>query len=370
MKNRTVISIIAVLSMLFSFPVYAEPQEISAQCAVLICADTGEILYQKNSDEHMLIASTTKIMTSIVVIENCELDEKVRIDTEWCNIEGSSMYLEAGKEYTVLELLTGMMITSGNDAATALANYVSGSEAAFAELMNKKAQQLEMYDTSFENPHGLDGDKQYSSAKDMAVLASYCMENEVFRGIVSKKTAEIGDITFVNHNKLLWNCEGCIGVKTGYTIAAGRTLVSCCERSGMRLVCVTLNAPDDWNDHMKLYDWAYSEYKLSAFRKDSFSFQVPSVSGISRYASITVENDLAFLTDSSAEVTIETEVPRFLFAGGFAGEKVGIIRVYLNGELAAEENLVYTVDNTTDMSNKASIIERIFGSKPYYIAGK
>lgn len=368
MKKRVLV-IFAAISMLLSTPAIAEPAEISAQSAALLCADTGEFLYEKNADSHMLIASTTKIMTAIVVIECCDLDEEVLIDTEWCNIEGSSMYLEAGKTYTVLELLTGMMITSGNDAATALACYVSGSETEFAQLMNSKAQELGLHNTSFENPHGLDGEMQYSSARDMAVLAAYCMEDEVFSEIVSKKTADIGEITFVNHNKLLWNCEGCIGVKTGYTIAAGRTLVSCCERNGMRLICVTLSAPDDWNDHMKLYDWAYSAYKLASFRKEAFDVQIPAVSGINDFATVSVENDIIFLTDSNTAVSVELELPRFLFAGGLQGEKIGIIRVYSNGELAAEENLVYTVDDTIDMANKTSIAERIFGSKPYYISG-
>ncbi|MDO4815420.1 MAG: D-alanyl-D-alanine carboxypeptidase family protein [Bacillota bacterium] len=369
MKKR-VMAFFAAISILLSTSVYAEQMELSAQCAALLCADTGEFIYEKNADSHMLIASTTKIMTAIVVIESCDLDEEVLIDTEWCNIEGSSMYLEAGKTYTVLELLTGMMITSGNDAATALACYISGSTADFAQLMNSKAQELGLKNTSFENPHGLDGEKQYSSARDMALLTAYCMENEVFRDIVARKTADIGELTFVNHNKLLWNCEGCIGVKTGYTIAAGRTLVSCCERNGMRLICVTLNAPDDWNDHMKLYDWAFSAYKLAAFRKESFKIQIPTVSGINKFAVVSIENDTVFLTGSSTEVSIELELPRFLFAGGLQGEKIGVIRVYLNGELASEENLVYTVDDTIDMANKASIAERMFGSKPYYISGK
>lgn len=356
--------------MIYTIPANAEGIELSAESAALMCADTGEFLFEKNADSRMLIASTTKIMTAIVVIENCNLDDEVRIDNEWCNIEGSSMYLEAGRSYSVLELLTGMLITSGNDAATALACYVSGDENSFAVLMNEKAQELGLQNTSFENPHGLDGEKHYSSACDMAVLAAYCMENDVFRSIVSRKTAQIGELTFVNHNKLLWNCEGCIGVKTGYTIAAGRTLVSCCERNGMRLICVTLNAPEDWDDHMKLYDWAYSEYKLAAFRKDEFSVNIPTVSGVNEYASVSVENDIVFMTDSSTEISVEMENPRFLFAGALEGEKVGVLRVYLNGELAAEENLVYTIDNAIAADNKASLFEKLFGSKPYYISGK
>ena len=362
------VSIIIILSM--QVCALAET-EVSAHSAVLMCADTGEILYEKNPDEHMLIASTTKMMTAIIAIENCAMDEAVKIDTEWCCIEGSSMYLEAGKEYTVKELLSGMMLTSGNDAAMALACYISGSAAEFAVLMNEKAGELGMTESSFENPHGLDGEKQYSTARDMAVLAKYCMENDMFKEIVSMKSVTIGELTFINHNKLLWNCRGCIGVKTGYTIAAGRTLVSCCERSGMRLICVTLNAPEDWDDHMALYDWGFSAYSLTNLKSGSFSAEIPTVSGINSCARVSVENDILLLTKNTSKVNVTAELPRFLFAGGFAGEKAGKICVYVDGELAAEENLVYTMDNPVDDDSKLSLFERLLNKeqKPYYIEG-
>lgn len=362
----------AILSVAFPAHSYADVPELSAHSAILICADTGDVLYENNADEQMLIASTTKIMTAIVALENCDLTEKVTVDTEWCCIEGSSMYLEAGKSYTVKELLTGMLVTSGNDAATAISCHVAGSESEFAKLMNEKAAELGMTNSSFENPHGLDAEKQYSTARDMATLARYCMENPVFRELVSTKSATIGELTFINHNKLLWNCDGCIGIKTGYTIAAGRTLVSCCERGGMRLICVTLNAPDDWNDHTALYDWGFSNYSLTVIDNSSFSMLIPTVSGVNDYAALTVENRLVFLNKPDNTVSVETEAPRFLFAGGLEGEKVGKIRIYVNGELAAEENLVYTVSNDIDVNHKLSLGERIFGrnSKPFYISGK
>ena len=369
MKKITTIIMLLTMAAFMSMPSYADMQ-LSAQSAILMCADTGDVLYEKNADEHMLIASTTKIMTAIVVIENCNMDDEVLINTEWCCIEGSSMYLEAGKSYTVKELLTGMMLTSGNDAAMALACYVSGSAEEFAHLMNEKAEELGMTESSFENPHGLDGEKQYSTARDMAVLAQYCMNNSIFREICGTKTATIGELTFVNHNKLLWNCEGCKGIKTGYTMAAGRTLVSFCERNGMGLVCVTLNAPEDWDDHMKLYEWGFSQYSLTSFRAEDFHMLIPAVSGISDYAYVSVENDIVFLTDASKSITVETEAPRFVFAGGFRGEKAGILKIYIDGELAVEEDLVYTVNNEINGENRLSLMERLLNNqKPYYIAG-
>ena len=358
--------LIIALTILLTVPVFAEPPEISAQCAILICADTGDVLYEKDADSRMLIASTTKIMTAIVAIESCSMDETIEIEAEWCAVEGSSMYLQPGESYTVREILTGLMLNSGNDAATALAFHIGGSIEGFAGLMNRKAAELGMTNSSFENPHGLDGEKQYSSARDMAALAAYCMENDSFRELASMKSATVRELTYVNHNKLLWNCEGCIGIKTGYTMAAGRTLVSCCERNGLRLICVTLNAPDDWNDHMTLYDRGFEKFSETKLSRDSFKALIPTVAGIDDYAAVTVENDICLLTSTDSEVEIETELPHFVFAGALEGEKAGMIRIFIDGELAAEQKLVYTVNDRVNNDDRLSLPERMFG-RPYYI---
>lgn len=359
-----------------SLPALAEETDVSAHSAILVCADTGDVLFEKNSAEKMNIASITKIMTAILVIENCaDLDAKVKIKDEYCNIEGSSMYLEAGKSYTVSELLLGMMLASGNDAATALACFISGSTEKFARLMNEKAANLGMNNSSFKNPHGLDEDGHYSTAQDMALLMSYCMKNKDFREISSCKSKTIGDLTFVNHNKLLWNCDGCIGGKTGFTETAGRTLVSCAKRGDMTLVCVTLGAPDDWNDHMKLYDFGFENFKETTFLHDDFSFDIPIISGEKDETSIAPENDICIFTEADAIVKARFELPRMVFAGGLEGEKAGVIKVFVNGKLAEEENLVYTDDVNQDLSQKLSLMERIGHLinrliKPYYISGR
>ena len=256
-KTISLIICMAVLASVLTINAFAAPNDISAKAAILYCADTDDTLYAKNADERRLIASVTKIMTAIVVIENCNLDEVVKLKPEWCAVEGSSMYLDYKKTYTVRELLTGMMLVSGNDAATALACHLSGDERSFSAKMNEKAKQLDLENSSFRNPHGLDDDEHYSTARDLAKLAAYCMENEDFKQIASSYCAKIKDQTYYNHNRLLVEYDGCIGIKTGYTIAAGRTLVSCAERNGMRLICVTLSAPDDWNDHKKLLDYGF-----------------------------------------------------------------------------------------------------------------
>ena len=233
----------------------AEAEDVSAVSAVLMDAGTGEVLYEKSPHAKMLIASTTKIMTALVALECASVCDTVEV-LPGHMAEGSSMYLKPGESVTVEELLYGLLLCSGNDAALALADACGGLDV-FVDAMNAKARELGMEDTSFENPNGLDGEKQYSTAYDMALLACRAMEDPALRRICSTKTATVGERTMENHNKLLSRLEGCIGLKTGYTKAAGRTLVSCCERDGRRLVAVTLCDGDDWNDHERLYEMGF-----------------------------------------------------------------------------------------------------------------
>lgn len=344
---RKAASVLLVVSMLFALPSFAEAQrdDISSQSTILICADTDDVIYEDNADEPMLIASLTKIMTAILVIENCDFDELVIIKPDWCCIEGSSMYLKAGKMYTVKDLLYGMMLCSGNDAATALACHCCGSVEEFAKLMNEKAKDLGMKDSSFKNPHGLNDDEHYSTARDMARLSAYCMENEAFRTIVGTKSHTVEELTYVNHNKLLWNYEGCIGVKTGYTMAAGRTLVSCAEKNGMRLICVTLGAPDDWNDHKKLYDEAFSEYSLTVYDNTHFYAEIPTALSAYPAARAVPAERVAVLTRERDIVDISLILPRLVFAPTLDGEYAGELIVSVNGEVKATTDMVYDFES-------------------------
>lgn len=344
---RKAASVLLAFSMLFALPssAGAHRDDISSQSTILICADTGDVIYEDNADEPMLIASLTKIMTAILVIENCDFDELVIIKPDWCYIEGSSMYLKAGKMYTVKDLLYGMMLCSGNDAATALACHLSGSVEEFAKLMNEKAKELGMSNSSFKNPHGLNDDEHYSTASDMAKLSAYCMENETFRTIVGTKSHTVGELTYVNHNKLLWNYEGCIGIKTGYTIAAGRTLVSCAEKDGMRLICVTLGAPDDWNDHIKLYDEAFSEYSLTVCDDTHFYAEIPTVLSAYPAARAVPTGRVAVLTSEGDTVDISLMLPRLVFAPTLDGEYAGELIVRVNGEVKATTDMVYDFES-------------------------
>lgn len=257
---QRVVCLVAVLCLVSALlPIRAEGASnvsLSAHGAILMDADTGEVLYEKNADEQMRIASTTKILTALVALEEASPCEVITV-TQDHMVEGSSMYLKVGEQRTVQELLYGLMLSSGNDAALALTE-CCGGEALFVEKMNALAQRIGMVDSSFKNPNGLDEEGHYSTARDMARLAAYAADDPAFVRLCSTKSAAIEGRSMSNHNKLLSRIDGCIGMKTGYTKAAGRTLVSCVERDGRRLVAVTLKAPDDWSDHEKLYELGFA----------------------------------------------------------------------------------------------------------------
>lgn len=241
----------------------AEEPEISAKAAVLISADTGEIIYERNSSQKLPMASTTKIMTTLLCLESGNLYEEFVVDSNAIKVEGSSMGLQEGDIVTKYALCCGMLLPSGNDAANAAAVRIAGSIEAFAEMMNDKAREMGLSRTFFVTPSGLEGEGHGSSAYDMAILAREALKNETFREICSKPSIqlEFGNPPYKrwlkNTNKLLTRCDGVYGVKTGFTDEAGRCLVSACQRDGMELICVTLNDRNDWEDHSRLYDYGF-----------------------------------------------------------------------------------------------------------------
>jgi D-alanyl-D-alanine carboxypeptidase len=321
------------------FPQEEGAPELSADCAVLLGPE-GQILFEKDAHRRCPIASTTKLMTALVTLEHAALSDTVEIPAACCGVEGSSMYLQAGESYTVEELLTGLLLASGNDAAEALALYCAGSEERFAVWMNEKAEELGMADTHFANPHGLDAEGHYSSAADLGLLMAACMERQELRTILSRGEALIQGKCYVNHNKLLWRCPGCLGGKTGYTRAAGRCLVSCCERDGARLYCVTLSAPDDWNDHMALYDWGYSRY-VCANVTGALRYSLPLLGAGEGQIRLTAD-PLPLFLPKSAELQLQTELPPFVLPPVRAGETAGRVRVFWNGEELGSAALRFT----------------------------
>ena len=239
---------------------------LSAKSAVLYDPSSKKFLYTKNESISLPMASTTKIMTALVAIENSQLDTEVSISDNAIGTEGSSLYLKHGEVMTMSDLLMGLMLRSANDAASAIAYEISGSIEAFAEKMNEKALQIGAVNTHFTNPHGLDDKSHYTTAKDLALIAAEALNNNKFLEIVSTEKCIIknqdGEARLlINHNKLLNLYDGAIGIKTGFTKKSGRCLVGAAERNGIRLISVTINAPDDWNDHKKLFDFGFSTLK-------------------------------------------------------------------------------------------------------------
>ena len=232
---------------------------LSAAAAVTMDADTGETLFAENADSRLPMASTTKIMTALVALGEGDLDRMYTVKKQYAAVEGSSMYLEEGERLTLRDTLYGLLLSSGNDAAAAVAGECGG-ERAFVDKMNAKARELGLTDTRFENPSGLPSDGHYTTARELAKITAAALRDPVFRDIVSTKTCTAAGRTLVNHNRLLSLYEDAIGVKTGFTRAAGRCLVSAAERNGRTVIAVTLNDPDDWNDHIALFDDAVSRY--------------------------------------------------------------------------------------------------------------
>ncbi|MDO7268365.1 MULTISPECIES: D-alanyl-D-alanine carboxypeptidase family protein [Shouchella] len=240
---------------------------VSGQAAILMEQSSGRVLYSKNEHQPLKIASITKIMTAILAIESGKLDETVTVSKRAEGTEGSSLYLVAGEKLTLRDLVYGLMLRSGNDAAIAIAEHVGGSVEGFVFLMNEKAEEIGMSNTLFRNPHGLDTDEDHlSSAYDMALLTQYAMGNEEYREISSTKDYRSkGDKVRVFHNKnrlLTEKYSYSTGGKTGYTKLAKRTLVSTASKDGLDLIAVTLNAPDDWDDHMHMFNWGFEHYSL------------------------------------------------------------------------------------------------------------
>ncbi len=372
---RKFTGILLSLALIFAVKIPARAElAVSAKAAILMHADSGRVLYEKNADEHMLIASTTKIMTAIVVLEHCDLDDLVEVDSRSAGIEGSSMYLKAGESYTVEDLLYGLLLVSGNDAASALALHVADSMEEFAELMNAKAAELGMTESSFKNAHGLDEEGHYSTARDMAKLAAYCMGNEDFARIAGTVSHTVGEQTLVNHNRLLREYDGCLGLKTGYTMAAGRTLVTCAERDGARYVCVTLNDPDDWDDHKALYDWAFANYSFAEVIPAGLSYEVPLISGAEMTAPAETEGAAYALIQNGESYDMELELPAFAFAPISEGERAGRAVACSDGQEIASVRIVYSEDVEVDRELKLTPGERFLRfwvltglSAPFYL---
>jgi len=348
------------LAAVLFIPLHA--RAVSAEKAIVLDAVSGRILYQKNADQKSLIASTTKIMTALIICEQCNVLDRMRIPKEAMGIEGSSMYLEEGEVLTLQELLYGLMLSSGNDAAVALAIYCGGTVEGFAELMNDKARTLGMTGTHFENPNGLDSPGHFSTARDLAVLAAYAMENPVFCKTVSTKNVKIGERYLHNHNKLLWQVEGADGVKTGYTRAAGRILVSSATRNGRRVIAVTLNAPDDWNDHAHLLEDGFARYSVQ--RIVSAGDRVANVEvegGQRQQVEVLAAEDFDYALATEEQPQIMLPGTGFVYAPVTQGADAGFAYVLIQGKAIGKIPVVYGRTIELVPEEEKSFLERLFG---------
>lgn len=350
----------ALLAAVLLYPVQAEA--VSANKAIVMDSATGRVLYEKRADEKSLIASTTKIMTALVVCEQCNVLDRVKIPKEAVGVEGSSMYLKEGEILTVQELLYGLMLHSGNDAAVALAIYCGGTVEGFAQLMNDKARMLDLTATHFVNPHGLDHPDHYSTARDLAVLACYAMKNPIFTKTVSTKRITVGERYLTNHNKLLWRVEGADGVKTGFTKAAGRILVSSAVRDGRRLVIVTIDDGNDWADHKALYEEGFSRYSVKTIvnRGDILGcFQV--FGGNCDSVRVIAGADFAYALASDETPEILLSGKGFVYAPVVAGGEAGYAYICLNGKAVGKIPVHFEETVEMQPEEKQSIWQRLLG---------
>ncbi|MEN2766139.1 D-alanyl-D-alanine carboxypeptidase family protein [Ornithinibacillus xuwenensis] len=359
------ITLITLLIFCFSFPIIGQATpSVSANNAVLIEQSTGRILFEKAAHEKQSIASITKIMTAIIAIESGKMKELATASEEAVNTEGSSIYLKQGEEMPLEDLVYGLMLRSGNDAAVTIAEHVGGSEEGFVYLMNEKAKWLGMTNTHFDNPHGLDSETHYSSAYDMALLMSYAMKNEEFKKITGTKSykSEGREYGWRNKNKLLTAYyKYCTGGKTGFTKQTGRTLVSTASKDGMDLIAVTLNAPDDWRDHMQMFDWGFDNYEMHALsKKGIIDISLETGESIEGY---TYEDTIYPLAENEIDAINSEVYPIETVTLDFKEQIVGKKRYFLHDEPIAEVAIYQekqAEQDTTFFSNLISVFKQIF----------
>ena len=372
MKRMIIFALSAVFALFLPFgqqgSVSAESLGVSAKGAVVIELSTGKVLYEKNKDERLPMASTTKIMSALLTAESGELDKRFTVNSDAIKVEGSSMGLQEGDIVSKRILMYGMLLPSGNDAANAAAVAVSGSVPKFVQLMNERAAELRLDDTHFVTPSGLDDDtdEHYSTAYDMARLTAAAIDNGIFREICGTARAKLCygnppyDRWLVNTNKLLTSLDGVIGVKTGFTDKAGRCLVSACERNGVTLICVTLNDRNDWADHTALYEKCFGLCESVALKCDkplSVNVVGGSTDTIGCYSP---EIKVSLPIGESEGIETVTAIKPFIYAPASQKERVGTVRYFYNGREIASSPVFTKLSVSAEPGNEIGIAERYF----------
>lgn len=335
-----------ILAAVLLLPV--EVQAVSARRAVVLEPVTRRQLFSRSASQRAPMASTTKIMTALIVCEQCNVLDRMRVPKEAVGIEGSSMYLKEGEVLTIQDLLYGLMLSSGNDAAVALAIYCGGTVEGFVGMMNDKARALGLKDTHFANPNGLDAPEHYSSAEDLAALGACAMENPIFAKTVSTKTVQAAGRCLRNHNKLLWLLPEAEGIKTGYTRSAGRILVSSARREGRQLVAATLDAPDDWQDHRTLLEDGFRNFQVRQLLVAGEQLGVRTVAGGEGQVRILAAQDFSYALAGEERPQIVLGGQNFVYAPVVRGADAGTAYVLLSGKIVGRVPVVYgeTVEQT------------------------
>lgn len=339
---------------------------LSARAAVLTDG-AGRVLMAKNADARLPMASTTKLMTALVAIESLPMQTVIKIPASAVGIEGSSIYLTEGEELTLEALLYALMLESANDAATAIAIAVAGSTDSFAALMNERAAAMGLKDTHFDNPHGLDSDTHYTTARELAAIAAAAFDNADLRRIAGtyRKTIPMGEKDgarlLINHDRLLRSYEGTIGGKTGFTKKSGRCLVTAAERDGLRLIAVTLSAPDDWRDHERMLDYGFAEYEsveLCPARECRFLL---SLDGGEQRGVIGSNTQAVRVTlpRQRGEVTISPALPVSIQAPVRRGDLLGTVSWVSNGRVIATAQVTAEYSAMAKKQRNLGLIEWI-----------
>ncbi len=344
----------------------ASAVDVSAKSAILIEADSGEVIFEKEADIKLPMASTTKIMTAVVALENADLDKVVAVSPKACGVEGSSIYLKPGDKLTMEDLLYSLLLQSANDAAAAIAYEVAGGIDEFAQMMNDKAAELGLKSTHFTNPHGLDNEAHYTTAHDLAKLTAYALKNESFLKIVStfkhsiQLSSDENAHILVNHNKLLRLSKDVIGVKTGFTKRSGRCLVSAAERDGVRVIAVTLDASDDWNDHIMLHELGFSTYKRAVLATPGqYSVKIPCMNADSGYVTAVNRDEFSLVMKKDEDFDYRIEAHRIIFSDVCEGDILGKIIFTYDRNVVGELPL-YSVD-TVENADSSSFTDKILG---------
>lgn len=333
---KKIICFCLTLFVLSNIPVGAV--STSAKAAALINGDTGEVIYAENADEKLPMASTTKIMTALLLCENADLNKEITVTADMLKVEGSSMGLLAGDRVTYHDLLYGMMLASGNDAANVTAISLAGSVEKFALLMNKKAEELGLCNTRFVTPSGLDADGHYTTAKDLALLAAYALKNEDFAKAAASESAVLNygnppyRRSLTNHNKMLKLFDGAVGVKTGFTKKSGRCLVSAAGKDGKLAVAVTLNDPDDWNDHTNLLSYGLNAIQQTNYSPKISCYNIPVIGSEEEQIEVFIE-PFTVNTLETENISCEIKLPKFIYAPIAKGDILGTAEYKMSDEV-------------------------------------